>query len=178
MRPLRCLGPVAVLLTLATARPAPGHALGAECKLRGDRVEVEAYYDDDTPARNAKVRVLDAHDNVVAEGRTDAQGKWSFPKPQPGSYQVAVDAGAGHGTKLKMTVPAGEGAPPAAISEGPRREEFTRFPWLKVTLGLGAIALFALALWLALRRSQTSRPFPLNSSSNAEPSRPQNEPSP
>src|SRR5262249_14147848 len=91
---------------LLIARPASAHALGAECSIRQSQVEVEAYSSDDTPARAAWVRVLDNRQNQVAEGRTDDRGRWSFPVPLAGNYQVIVDAGTGHRTQIQIRVPA------------------------------------------------------------------------
>jgi len=155
---------LALFLVLAAAPSAFAHALGAECSLRGDRVEVEAYYDDDTPARDARVIVRDVAKKSVTEGRTNDKGFWSFPRPEPGRYRITVDAGAGHRTTVTITVP---GTPPAGsatadasrqgeqatvkLSEGPGRAEFTRVPWLKVGIGIGAIGGLGLATWGMLR---------------------------
>jgi nickel transport protein len=171
----------AVSLIVIGARPALAHKLGAECKLNGGRVELEAFYDDDTPARNARVAVIDEGKNNIAEGRTDDKGVWSFEAPKPGTYQVTVDAGAGHRTRVKFTVPAeksaapppGSGSPgtasptgekppaqqapgPQTISEGPTRAETTRFPLARVGLGLGIIAALGLVLWFVLHRGRAS----------------------
>jgi nickel transport protein len=151
---------LALLLTLAAASPAAAHALGAECRLRDGRVEVEAYYDDDTPAPDAKVRVLDPQENTIVQGRTDAQGRWSFPTPRPGKYRVIVDAGAGHRATVPMTVPASEDVTASLLSDGPSRQEFTRFPWLKAGLGLAVIGGFSLALWLSRRVGRPDRDLP------------------
>lgn len=132
---------------VSSAKPASAHALGAECKIRGERVEVEAYYDDNTPASKAKVQVLDSRKNRIADGRMDQHGKWSFPLPEPGRYQVVIDAGAGHKTKLDLTIPSAGAEEGATISEGPSRREFTRFPLMKVGLGLAILGCFSLAIW-------------------------------
>jgi hypothetical protein len=92
-------------IALLTSSSAAAHNLGAECKLRGANVEVEAYFDDDSPARDAKVHVLDQEGKTVAQGRTDAQGRWTFSTPPPGRYRVAVDGGYGHLAEVKITVP-------------------------------------------------------------------------
>jgi hypothetical protein len=143
------------LVTLAAYLAVPSavraHALGVECRLEGNRVAVEAFFDDDTPAPHALVRVLDAAGKEVVQGKTDAAGKWTFAAPQPGKYQVHVDAGAGHRVSREVTIP-GEASGSRQISEGPSRQEFTEFPWLKVSLGLGTIALFAAAFWLSQRK--------------------------
>jgi nickel transport protein len=155
---------LALFVALVLADRASAHALGAECKLVGDRVEVEAYYDDDTPARDARVSVRDTGKQVVAEGRTDSEGRWSFARPAAGSYEVVVDAGAGHRVEVKLTVPgAAPAAVPQTISTGPTREEFTSFPWSKVALGLAVIACLGLGWWLARR----SRPVATLSNGDA-----------
>lgn len=144
-----------LLLALLTVSPVLAHSLGAECRLRGGRVEVEAYYDDDTPAGGATVRVLDADKREVATGRTDAQGRWTFAVPPPGAYTVIVDAGAGHRTTRKLTIPGGAAAA-GPVSDGPPRAEFTRFPWAGLGVGVGVIAGLA-ALGYALARRKTPR---------------------
>jgi hypothetical protein len=170
MRPLGWLCTLMVLLL--GAYRAEAHGLGAECKLHGKRVELEAYFDDDTPARGATVRVEDVGRKAVAEGRTDAKGLWSFPRPQPGRYVVHVDAGAGHRTEVKVTIPEGEERPgdepaesgtappepaaPVTVSEGPGREEFTRFPWLKLGIGVAVIGGVAAAFLISRRLGRTT----------------------
>jgi nickel transport protein len=162
---------VKFILILTTAVAFTGrvhaHALGAECKLRADRVEVEAYYDDDTPAGDARVHVENAKKDIVVQGRTDGKGKWSFPRPEPGRYLVVIDAGAGHRTQLTMTIPASQSASTApapdgtkvsqgtqattTISEGPSRKAFTSFPWLKIGIGVAVIGGLSLAFWTGRR---------------------------
>jgi nickel transport protein len=128
------------------------HALGADCRIRDGRVLLEAYFSDDTPARHAKVEVKDVAGNVVAEGKTDDEGRWSFALPSAGTYQVAVDAGMGHRTTIAL-----------AISEeqlAAGRQEFTHIPWLRVGLGLAVIAALAVMLHVWFRRSQAATMAP------------------
>jgi hypothetical protein len=152
----------AVALVAPLGAPeAAAHALGAECRIYGGRVVLEAYFSDDTPAPNAKVTVRDASGNTVATGVTDQDGRYSFPPPNPGSYTVVVDAGAGHEVKLSLNVP-----PPSLNSDGnsgatensnliagPGRREFTRIPWEMLLLGLAAIAAIGVGLRVWLRHS-------------------------
>lgn len=139
---------------------AAAHGLGGEAKLKEGRVQVEGYFDDDTPAAEARVWVVDAAKKRLHEGRMDAKGRWSFPAPGPGRYRVTIDAGGGHRTTISVTVPGtptqaveepeakGEGDP-VVVSEGKSREEFTRFPWGRLALGLGLIGFVAMGLpWL------------------------------
>src|SRR6266571_8807784 len=83
-------------LTLAMVPPsAQAHAVGLEWRFRDDRVVIDVFYDDDSPAVRARVRVLDG-DKEIATGLTDEKGGWSFARPAPGRYTIDVDAGAGH----------------------------------------------------------------------------------
>jgi hypothetical protein len=141
---------IAVLLLLAATGPVRAHNLGAKAVLRGDHVEVEAYYSDDTPARDARVVVHDNADKLIADGRTDDAGRWQFPAPPPGRYVVVVDAGSGHRKRLVVTIP-GTAADGESVSEGPSRAEFTRFPWGGIAAGLTVIVLLAVG-WRAWRR--------------------------
>jgi hypothetical protein len=159
------------LLAGALSTPsALAHALGAECKAKGDRVEVEAYYSDGTEAKEAAVTVLDGDKRTIAEGRTDSQGRWSFARPAAGSYQVVIDAGAGHRKELRITVAektaaadsegaacccCEEGTPPRqVVSDGPTRAEFTRFPWLKAVMGCSILGMVGLGFWISRQRGR------------------------
>jgi len=160
---------VAAVLVLVPS-DAFGHAIGVEAKLKGDRVAIEAYYDDDTPGADAKVTVIDGDGKVVAEGMTDAKGNWSFPIPSPGKYRVAVDAGGGHLAKTTITIPPGSvttspaptgtasttdvgAAPEVVVSDGPTREETTGpRRWLMAGVGIALIGVLTWGAKLAARR--------------------------
>jgi hypothetical protein len=119
------------------------HAVGVSCTIRGDKVEVEAYYDDDAPAIKAKVQVLNAKDEIIATGVTDEKGRWSFATPGRGQYEVRLDAGAGHRKNTTLTVPGLVNEPtpavPTANAVSSERDRFTQVPWLNVVIGLAVI---------------------------------------
>jgi hypothetical protein len=157
------------LLTIVALAWSPGlHALHAEAKIRGPRVVIEAYYDDDTPAANAQVTITDKSGCEIASGRTDERGVWSFPRPKPEKYQLSVDDGMGHKTRVPVTIPADSafGNRPAGAAEdeivitsGPTRTEVTRYPWLRLGLGIAAISGLAVVLFVAMRkRTKTQGP--------------------
>jgi hypothetical protein len=155
---------------------AAAHDLGAEVRLAGQYLEVHAFFDDGSMARNARVELLRSADRQpVATGRTDQQGRCRLPRPPAGRYLLRVNAGAGHIHEETVTVPPApdssttsaqtELASPAAsqeaesirISSGPTYEEKTRFRWLKLSLGLITIFALALASWWTLRRRPGQR---------------------
>lgn len=137
----------ALILTFVVAV----HALGVRAEVVAGQLTVSAFYDDDTPARDAKVQVFAARE--VAAGRTDADGRWSTPAPPPGRYEIVVDAGAGHRAETDLVIPGGE----QPATAGAEREQFTRFPTAKVLLGLALIGVL-FGGWRIVRRRVSAKP--------------------
>ena len=100
MRFPHCFAALAVLIG---ASPLYAHRLLVDPKVEGDQLRVEVYYDDDTPAQDAKVTVRRG-DTLIAEGRTDEKGVWTCPKPAPGSYAIRAES-TGHVAKKTLVIP-------------------------------------------------------------------------
>lgn len=132
----------AILLTPTLAH---AHALGVQAKLKDGKVKVEVYYDDDSPAAKAKVKLVKGKDEIAA-GVTDAEGRCTFDAPAAGKYEIHVDAGGGHNARTTLTIP---GANATSISDGQAREDFTRTPWLKIGIGVSVIGAMCVAFLLA-----------------------------
>ena len=145
-----------ILAFLLTPTLVQAHALGVQAKLKDGKVNVEVYYDDDSPAGKAKVKVLSGKDEIKA-GITDVKGLWSFDAPAPGKYEIHADAGAGHQAKTTITIPGTPATPEkktsvkgeTPISDSPTREEFTSTPWLKIGIGVSVIGALCVAFLLA-----------------------------
>jgi hypothetical protein len=88
---------------LADPTPAFAHRLHVSTRLIGDQIRVEVFYDDDTPAQEAKVTIR-LGDQAVGEGRTDDKGVWICPRPQPGTYAVRAES-VGHAATEPLVVP-------------------------------------------------------------------------
>ncbi len=149
----------AALLAIAIAPAAIwAHNLDMDCRQINQRLEVEAFFDDDTPAREAIVKLLDERNELVVTAKTDAKGKCSFAFVNPGNYELEVDAGAGHRKRRPVRIvgtlpPPEEGKSPVATAVGGvRREDATGFPWVRAALGCGVIALVGGAWWLSRRK--------------------------
>ena len=138
----------ALYLLLAGAGPAFGHKLIVDPTPVGERLRVEAYYEDDTPAQSARVTVI-IDGKTVAEGQTDDKGVWTCPKPAPGTYTVRV-VDHGHAGKETVVIPDPNASPPVVTADlGPpteERSEKTRTPWGRLAIGLAVIAGLTL-LW-------------------------------
>src|SRR5262249_16529560 len=165
------LDPVAILILTLGASDARAHGLGVGWKARDGRIHLAAFFDDDSAPRGALVWVRNASQETVAEAKTDVHGKWSFPTPPPGKYEVTVDAGAGHRVTRKLIVRdtgADDGPPEVpddpghqhtafpprsgvVVEGGDERGEFTQSPWWRIAIGLGVIAVLSVA-YLTARR--------------------------
>jgi hypothetical protein len=130
-------------LLLAGTSPAFAHRLHVDVKTTGDQVRVETYYDDDTPAQEAKITVR-LGDRPVAEGRTDEKGVWTCAKPAPGTYLVRAES-VGHAAKETLVVEPGAHPPAAAPTSTHERARRTHTPWGRLAVGLAVIG----GLWLA-----------------------------
>ena len=143
---------LAVAVGLLAAGPAFAHKLIVDAGPRGDRLRVEAYYEDETSADDAKVTVFQG-ETVVAEGKTDDRGVWTCPLPPPGNYRVKVLSVGHAATKL---VPIGDpvSTDPDQPLDPDNRATATRTPWGRLGLGVGLILGVGLGWWLLRRQSQ------------------------
>ena len=145
------LATAAVAGLVFASSPALAHDLNAKVDTRTDPVRVDAWFDDDTPAEQAKVVVTDESGAEVASGTLNDKGVWTFPRPtRAGTYTVAVEL-AGHRTTVQFPI---EESKPGLIPTG---DEYTGWR-LDKRLGLGAgLAVLlggSLLFWYA-RRSRT-----------------------
>lgn len=79
------------------------HKLCARIDLQGDKLIVEAFYDNDIPAENAKVKLLQQQ-KTLAEATTDDRGMCSLAIPPAGDYLLDISAGGGHRTEVTFTI--------------------------------------------------------------------------
>lgn len=86
---------VLVLLTAAVFS-SYAHSLMAAVNSNGDgTATVYGYYSTGADAVRTPVRLIGPDEKVLAEGKTDEGGEWTYTIPSV-PYDVFVDAGAGH----------------------------------------------------------------------------------
>jgi hypothetical protein len=141
---------LAATVLLVGSSPAFAHRLHVVAKVTGEQVRVEAFYDDDTPAQEAKVTVA-AGDRLVAEGRTDEKGVWTGATPAPGTYTVRAES-VGHAAKETLVVAGPDRVPAAEPTAADERARQTRTPWARLAAGLAVIGGLWIA-WLISRRA-------------------------
>ena len=87
---------LALFAVLALAVPSQAHTLYMSAEDNDDgTVTVSGMYSTGTVAGATDVRVVDASERVLIEGRTDTDGEFTFQKPSV-PYFIIMDAGPGH----------------------------------------------------------------------------------
>lgn len=142
---------VIALLSIGVS-PAFAHKLYVEAKPYTDHIRVEAYYEDDTPAQEAKIKIR-KDDVVVAEGRTDEKGVWTCTLP-PGHYSVRAET-LGHAADATIDVPARAEDVVQPVDD--QRAENTRLPLRRVILGLGIITGVTVLSYVLRHRARGTR---------------------
>lgn len=144
----RCFALIGLLFA---ADSAFAHKFYVEAKL-AEPIRIEAYFEDDTPAQEAKIIVRQG-ETIVAEGRTDEKGVWTCTLP-PGNYQVRAET-LGHAAETTLGVPDKPVEPIAATDN--QRTENTRTPLRRLVMGLGIIAGVTIVSYVLRQRSRASR---------------------
>ena len=122
------------------------HGMLMTAKIEGERIRIEVFFDDDTPADEAKIEVFNTEGTRIAEGTSDDHGVWFFPKPAPGRYSVKA-TNLGHAVQKTLTL-----SQESNDEVTPTREEQTKTPWLKIFKGLGIISVLTLTFWMIQRK--------------------------
>lgn len=143
---------LAVLAFLMFQAVVSAHGLDMTLKVADRTVTVTLVFDDDTPCDGAVIKVLSAGGEVVAEGKSDANGVWTFPAPKPGDYTVRAKTEDGHAAKQPLTISADPTPAEQPVSVRPPRLLF-----LGVGL-LGITVVFSLVYWLSQRKRSSTPP--------------------
>ncbi len=108
-------------LVPATARAHGVFIFGWE---EGGNICAESYFSKRQKVKNGTVRVLDAQNALLAEGKTDADGHWCTPRPA-GQNAVTLVILAGEGHRGQFTLALSPSAPARPVSEGSGSSEPT-----------------------------------------------------
>lgn len=118
------------------------HKLCAKLDIQGTQLKVEAWYDNDVPADNAKVILLQQQ-KTLQEATTDERGMCSLAVPPPGDYLLDINAGGGHRTEIAFTI-----AAEVDVTAGDSKSGIHNKRWWGATVG---ILLIIIATVLARR---------------------------
>lgn len=115
------------LAVTAIACPALAHRVTVFAWCEGDTVIAEGKFPGSGKAKDALIQVFDAGHRLLVEGKTDADGRFVFPKPRDASFvKIVMDAGMGHRGEWKLdaaelgSAPAlSASVPPSAVDGSP-----------------------------------------------------------
>lgn len=121
VHPDTLLAPLLLLLVLLVPVDASAHRVNIFAWLEGSSIMVECGFNRSTPVREGQVTVFDAADGKkLLQGRTDAQGRFTFAVPavvrQGHGLRIEINAGEGHVNDWGMT--AAEISDAQALSRG------------------------------------------------------------
>ncbi len=92
----RAMFGIMLLTSALAARFAFAHSAVCSCFDNGDQsITCEGGFSDGSSAAGVAIRVLDARDKLLLEGKMDAKGTFTFMKPGV-EYHVVFDAGQSH----------------------------------------------------------------------------------
>ena len=88
---------LATMAALSLSSSANAHSLRVQCKkLNADNIVCRVLFTDGEVARNIPVQLIaEDNDRVLASGRTDMQGMYSFKAPAA-EYNIVIEANKSH----------------------------------------------------------------------------------
>lgn len=151
-RLLACV--VCVILSGLTALPVRAHGLGIDARVRGGSLHLDAYFDDNSPVANAKARLLNQENQVLAEGMTDSEGRLVLAVPPAGTYRVEIRGEDGHFAQTTVLIPENSVAEDTLVSEGRTRADRTGArKWGTAVFGVAVIAAVTVVLNRLFKKS-------------------------
>jgi hypothetical protein len=142
---------LAAAAVVLSADRAGAHDLQLVVKLPRDApgvLIVEAWFDDGTPAEDAKVVITDSAGKTVAEAKTGETGVCKLTRPEPGRYTATVEA-YGHRDRVEFEiVESGEGE-----YRGWRPDKA-----LGLAAGVGGLLAFSAGFWWLRRKNGQTEP--------------------
>jgi len=125
MREMRMWG-LAGLLVALLATPASAHRLNVSALAEGKTVVCNGYFARGGAAKHCSIRVFLPDGSLLTEGKTDANGEFTFQAAVRADLHIVLDAGQGHRAEYMLEAaelprdlpPPGEVLPPAD-AEGP-----------------------------------------------------------
>lgn len=90
--------PAALIMLFTVLAPAAhAHKVSVFAWVEGNTVHTESKFSGGRHVNHGRIEVYDPQGTLLLEGRTDDQGRFSFPVPQKTDLRVELIAGTGHG---------------------------------------------------------------------------------
>lgn len=108
--PVSC---IVLLAVFAIASPAFAHKVNVFAYAQDGKVHAEGYFVDGTKCKNSVIEVIDNKTGQkLLEGKTDADGRYSFDIPHASAMKLVLRAGTGHQNEYVLSEEEVRGAMP------------------------------------------------------------------
>lgn len=100
----KCLFAAAVIMaaTILRVNPAQAHKVNIFAYAEGGTVYSESYFPDGKTVQDGTVEVYDSQGQKLLEGKTDQNGKFSFPVPKKDDLKIVINASMGHKSEFVL----------------------------------------------------------------------------
>ncbi len=85
-----------IVLTFAWIGSAQAHKVNIFAYAEGGTVYTESYFPDGKKVQDGTIEVYDSQGQKLLEGKTDQEGKFSFPVPKKDDLKIVIIASMGH----------------------------------------------------------------------------------
>ena len=101
-KPIFILLCAVLFLIVLAAGTAFAHKTDIFAYVKDGTVYTESYFPDGRPVKEGTVTVFASDKKQLLEGKTDAQGLFSFAVPKVDDLTLVLDAGMGHKSQIKL----------------------------------------------------------------------------
>ena len=147
----RLVFPLALVLFLIAAPRVNAHGINVTARVEGDRVLTESYFSNKIKVIDGQIKVFGPNGEQLIEGKTDANGIFSFKIPQETDLKIVLESAMGHRAEYVLQADEIKGKSVRKI----RKERGPGFH--KVIGGVGVIlGLMVLILYLRNRKKEST----------------------
>ena len=147
----RLVFPLALVLFLIAAPRINAHGINVTARVEGDRVLTESYFSNKIKVIDGQIKVFGPNGEQLIEGKTDANGIFSFKIPQETDLKIVLESAMGHRAEYVLQADEIKGKSVRKI----RKERGPGFH--KVIGGVGVIpGLIVLILYLRNRKKEST----------------------
>lgn len=100
----KCLFAAVLIIaaSLVWINPAQAHKVNIFAYAEGGTVFTESYFPDGKRVRDGTLEVYDSQGQKLLEGKTDQEGKFSFPVPKKDDLKIVINASMGHKSEFVL----------------------------------------------------------------------------
>jgi nickel transport protein len=87
---------------IVLAAPAMAHRVSVFAYVSNGMVYSEGYFPDGKPVVNGDIEVFDSKKQNLLQGKTDQEGRFSFPVPAKDNLTIVINAAMGHRSEFLL----------------------------------------------------------------------------